>query len=64
MSLNLGIYRKSYKGSYYNVRYVPYLRDIGVSGFLRSPASANTLPKNLLKSCFGIGRTQTPLDLK
>ena len=29
---NTGIYLKSYQGSYYNLRYNPLLRDIGVSG--------------------------------
>ena len=32
ISLNLGIFLNSYQGPYYNLRYIPLLRDIGVSG--------------------------------
>ena len=34
ISLDEGICLKSYEGSYYNLRYLPSLRDIGVSCFV------------------------------
>ena len=33
---------KSYKGPYYNLRYIPKLRDIGVSGQTKGPVSPKT----------------------